>query len=303
MDKNKWLEIINLWPGKVIMVNNSATADVSSAMAKGLLAAFEDIKTKYGEEIVEKAIMANFSLWSYFGTEFPISNWLLERMCESLKDEKEDVWASTFDASMSLSEGIMNDKKIHMEWISWASNYYSILHKYVKPWAKCVDISFEKKDILDAKWDVAVWSLLDVNNALSIALHRENNNPHATRAVVPDYIEGESFIDKAQQRARFANPIISESLVKMDPLNALLALPEDSVDVLMLNNVDAKALSPRQQYDLRRQIKYVVKENGLVFWYCTEIRPEWENYIIQENKWNPAFDNIWLTAFKNPKAL
>ena len=285
-----------------------------------VLKGYDSLIQKYWKEIIESALQSLEIIWKFLDKPLDAKNSdMMEGICKHLflcqdKDKYisylnnwfgSDAAALTYtfaeDISQDKIKSLLNEKN---------QGIYDCLKKYLSKDSKCADLfcwwqSGRRSSIY---WTALIFSLLGINKILAIDLFNQDNkiepynwdyffNWKYLRMPVKDFISSENikeideYEDETDKRASLTLDFTVFS-IKMDAFDSLKSMPDNSLDAIMINNVDHDiAQDTKYRELLRSEIKRVVKNKWLVFWYLTSIWPQDENYLFNEEYGFVAFEN------------
>ena len=285
-----------------------------------VLKGYASLIQKYWKEIVESALRSLEIIWQFLGKSLDEKSLdMIEGICERLflcqdKDKYisylrkwfgSDAAALTYVFTKELSKdkirSSFNEKNLGM---------YDCLKKYLCKDSKCADLFCWLQSGRESSvyWTALIFSLFGIHKVLAVDLFNQKNkiepydrdyffNWKYLRMPVRDFIPSENikeineYEDEDDKRASLTLDFTLFS-VKMDAYDSLKSMPDNSLDSIMINNVDNDIVQETKYGEsLRSEIKRVVKNKWLVFWYWTTIWPEDVDYLFNESHGFVAFEN------------
>lgn len=267
----------------------------------------------YGKERVASAVQSLDIIGKFFGKLLEMKNTkMLDSLCHDLviyqnSDHyvsSERKWFGSDVASMTyaFAEDLVKDKT---ESLGKENNQgiYNFLKTHLSKDSKCADLfcGWQSGRRSSLYGTALIFSLLGINKILAVDLFNQDNKiepydwdysfpPMLVKDLIP-----EENIKELQGNDKWASVILDFNIfsVKMDAYKALASMPDNSLDSIMINNVDWDIVQKEEYRDLlRSEIKRVVKNKWLVFGYGTEIWPR---------DLNPVFEKYFFKAFENDK--
>jgi hypothetical protein len=205
---------------------------------------------------------------------------------------------------------MLRDEKEHVLEGQPSLWHYQLLEKYIWKDSECADLFCWSRNVHDSSvhGTVLIFSLLGVDKVLAVDLFNQTNGIQHNMAD-PNYWYGFYFrnnnakilipwnlieIRKYAKESGWerAYPQFDIFNVKFDTCDCLKAMPDNSLDTIMINNVDYDIVNDDEYKKLlRSEVKRVVKNKWLIFGYGTTIWPEEANYLFNERHGFTAFEN------------
>lgn len=308
-------------------LNNSLENPISSNQQSNnelwsVLKWYDFLIQKYWKEIVESALQSLEIIWKFLAKPLDVKDLdIMEIICEHLSkynDEKEyriwnnkEFWSEDCNLTYTFSEILreQKDRILEGQTISSNYNYYNILEKYIWKDSKCADLFCWERhtNYSSIHGTVLIFSLLGVDKILAVDLFNQDNEIQHN---IPDWNYWyPCFFPKLNSReslpwevlkiqtinnggCEVAFPKFDIFNIKFDSKDCLKVMPDNSLDAIMINNVDLEIVSDVLYIEsFRSEVKRVVKNKWLIFWYWTTLWPKNVDYLSNESNGFVAFEN------------
>ncbi len=283
-----------------------------------VLSRYDSLIQEYWKEIVESALESLEIVWKFLCKPLDMKNPdMLETICNHLsiyrdKEKYVSYYGKEFgseDAELTptFARMLLEEKEYSLKNES-ALWHYKLLEKYIWKNSKCADLFCWSRDnnLSSIHGTVLIFSLLGVDKVLAVDLFNQTNgiqhniddfnywyasyfpNSNAKKLIPWDIIR----IQKNNNGWERAFPKFDIFNIKFDAYDCLKSMPDNSLDTIMINNVDYDIVQ-ETKYEklLREEVKRVVKNKWLVFGYGTTMWPKEIDYLFNERHGFTAFEN------------
>jgi hypothetical protein len=261
---------------------------------------------EFWEDVVESAAKSIEVITKFLNRKPSVDEVKIRDICNILKESK-NRWYNDFNpSSANSSEYAYHDLIYQEEIFSTLKEYFSknslVADVFCWTWPRQGAGCYSS-----LRWEVGILSLLWVNKALFVDLFHQNNaieenksgDDHYWYKYVFGANKSQEFmtwkIHSTWEEKESIYPDFTLFSVKLDALGALKAMPDNSLDGMMINDVD-KFIVNKPWYEelFWAEVKRVVKNKWLVFWFATDIRPSYVDSLINDGR-------LWWRAFENKK--
>lgn len=267
----------------------------------------------FWKEIVESAEKSIEIITKFLKKKPNVNIVQMNDICKTLEESRSAFYRDFNSFPDNLSKTayeILEDNKAHVINNKHTKNAYQILQKYFSKDSLIADIfcwlGIKSQNYSSVRWAIGIFSLLWIDKALFIDLFNQENEIEKNKVYdknrwynyIFDIKQGQTIMKGEREvlsdnKRSFIYPDFDSFSIKLDALNALKAMPDNSLDGIMINNVDYEIVQ-KQWYDalLRAEVKRVVKNKWIVFWYGTVIWPSNENFVLNGGRGEfRAFEN------------